>query len=330
MKRITWIDVLKFLGIGSIYFWHLGESIGNSYSVILLYHVPLFFFVSGCMESLQSETSFGTYLKKKARAVLVPFFIFAFLSMAVVICYEGFQFPLVKLMLKQIAYGGIRNRIFAYSLWFLTCLFVVSVLFQIIKKLKSRVFIFTAGIVLYIIAARYMPYKPNMVPIIPYNADCALYYMVYYCTGYCVFPCLKNFFEQKGKRRDRCLIVTGVLSGGYAIALFCGKDFLFFLEKIPVVRIFYPFMAAVVLIWLNIEAAYLLRNNAYMQKLGRETLYLCGNEFIIKTLAVSVLSLMGISVENGGALFGIVYVFILLGAVHFIVVPLQKRMRLMK
>ena len=192
MKRIAWIDVLKFIGIISIYFWHLGEGLGRSYEFILLYHVPLFFFVSGCTESLQKQTTFQEYLKKKVKMILVPFFLFALLSVAVVILYEKCNMELIKLMLKQIAFGGIRNRIFAYSLWFLTCLFVMSLLFQLIKCLKKRSLIFGAGIILYIFAARLMPYKPNMVPLLPYNADCALYYIVYYCTGYCIFRNYRN------------------------------------------------------------------------------------------------------------------------------------------
>lgn len=325
MKRIAWIDVLKLLGIISIYFWHLGEGLGRSYEFILLYHVPLFFFVSGCTESLQKQSSFKDYLKKKVKMILIPFFFFALISMLLVIIYEQCNIELIKLMLKQIAYGGIRNQIFAYSLWFLTCLFVMSLLFQLIKCLKKRSLIFMTGIILYVFAARFMPYKPNMVPILPYNADCMLYYIVYFCTGYCVFPKLQELIEKKGKKRNIVVGVAGAVSGAYAVCLFFGKDWLAVLEYIPVVRIFHPFVTALLLITVNLVVAVLVQKYLVLQKLGEETLYLCGSEFLIKTLAAGVLSFFGIGVEFTSPLIGFIYVSVLLLIVHFLFVPLEKK-----
>ena len=325
MKRIAWIDVLKFLGIVSIYFWHLGEGMGRSYEFILLYHVPLFFFVSGCTEALQKQSTLKEYVKKKVKMILVPFFFFSLVSMLVVIIYERCNFELVKLMVKQIVYGGIRNQIFAYSLWFLTCLFVMSLLFQLIKCLKKRSLIFAAGILLYVFAARIMPYKPNMVPIVPYNADCALYYIVYYCIGYCVFPKLQEFLEKEDKKRNVVIGVTGVICGAYAICLFLGLDWLAVLEKIPVVRIFYSLITALLLISLNIIVAWLLKKCSFLQKIGEETLYLCGSEFLIKTLAIVAFSFLGIGVNFTNPIIGFVYVLGLLLIVHFLLVPFEKK-----
>lgn len=323
MKRIAWIDVLKFIGIISIYFWHLGEGMGRSYEFILLYHVPLFFLVSGCTESLQKQTSFWEYLKKKVKMILVPFFLFALLSMVVVVIYEKCNMELVKLMLKQIAFGGIRNRIFAYSLWFLTCLFVMSLLFQLIRCLKKRSLIFAAGIILYIFAARIMPYKPNMVPLFPYNADCALYYIVYYCTGYCIFPKLQEFIEKKEKKHNIVIGVAGIVCGAYAVCLFLGKDWLAVMDYIPVVRIFHPFVTAMLLIAVNLVIALLLQKCCFLQKVGEETLYLCGSEFLIKTLAAGIMSLTGLEIT--GPVPGLIYVTILLLIVHFLLVPVEKK-----
>lgn len=324
MKRIAWLDVLKFLGIFAIYFWHLGEAAGRGYEFILLYHVPLFFFVSGCTESIQTQTNPVEYVKKKVKMILVPFFFFALLSMLLVIVYEKCNWNLIKLMLKQIAYGGIRNQIFAYSLWFLTCLFVMSLMFQLIKCLKKRVLIFLVGIVLYVFAARFMPYKPNMIPLLPYNVDCALYYLVYYCTGYCVFPKLQEFLEKEGKQRNLVVGVTGAVCGVYAVCVFFGMDWLGMLGKIPVIRIFQPYVTAMLLIGANLALSFLLQKLAFLQKLGAETLYLCGSEFFIKTLAAGTVAFFGIGVEFAHPLIGIGYVLVLLLVVHFLLVPVER------
>lgn len=327
MKRIEWIDVFKFIGIFIIYFWHLGEGTGRSYQFILIYHVPLFFFLSGCTESLQKEISFSDYVKKKAKTILLPFFSFAFLSMLLVICYERCGMPLILLMVKQILLGGMRNRIFAYSLWFLTCLFVMNLLFFFLKKGKRHSLIFLTGAALYVITARMLPYKPNLFPMLPYNADCALYYMVFYCTGYCVFPKMQEFLRQEGKEgktRNIVLAVAGILGGVYAVCLFFGKDGLAVLLRLPVIRIFHPYLSAMVLILWNAVLAFCLQKSGFLQKLGRESLYLCGNEFIVKTVAAIGASCLGIGIPLDGPVFCAVYTAVLLLAAHFILIPLEK------
>lgn len=327
MKRIEWVDVLKFLGIFIIYFWHLGESIGRSYQFILVYHVPLFFFLSGCMEALQKEMNFSGYVLKKVRTILLPFFFFAALSMLLVVCYERCGFSLILLMVKQILMGGLRNRIFAYSLWFLTCLFVTGILFRLIKKLEKPVFILGVGIVLYVITARFLPYKPNLFPLLPYNADCALYYMIYYCTGYCVFPKLQDFLQcgqEKKRKRNIVLAVAGIAGGSYAVCLFFGKDMLAPVLKLPVLRIFHPYLSAMILICVSAVLAFCLQKSRMLQCLGRESLYLCGNEFIIKTIVTIAASFLGVSVPSANPFSGVLYVVILLLLTHFVLIPLEK------
>lgn len=324
MKRIAWIDILKLFGMISIYYWHLCEGTGRGYQFILLYHVPLFFFLSGCTESLSKDVGFLQYAGKKVKGILLPFYFFAILSMFLVIVVERCGLPLIGLMVKQILLGGIRNRIFAYSLWFLTCLFSMSLLFFWIKQWKKKSRILLSGVVLFILAARFLPYKPNMIPLLPYNVDCALYYILYYCIGYCAFPYLQKFLDEKGRKRNSILAVSGGLCAVYAICLFFGKNALFFLEKIPVVRLFSPVITALLLIWLFLVAAFVLQPCLILQKMGAETLYMCGNEFIIKTLATIAFSALGIGMEWRTPFGDMVYVIVLLVLVHVVLVPLEK------
>lgn len=328
VKRIDWVDVLKCIGIFIIYFWHLGEGMGKSYEFLLRFHVPLFFFLSGCMESLQKETGFSSYVWRKVKNILIPFFFFAFFSMLLVICYEQCGLSLIGLMVKQILLGGMRNRIFAYSLWFLTCLFVMSIFFQLIKKLKRRSFIFITGMVLYVVTARFLPYKPDMFPLLPYNADCALYYTIYYCTGYCIFPELQKFLEsseEKKKIRNIVLAVTGVAGSVYAVLLFWGTDVTGILLKVPVFRIFHPYLVAMLLIIWCVVIAFCLQKSKIMQQFGRESLYLCGNEFFMKTLVTIAASFWGISIPMQNAAVGIVYVIIVMHLTHFMLIPIEKQ-----
>ena len=71
-QRIQWIDVAKGLAILIVV---LGHCIGNLTDpvnkIILAFHMPLFFFLSGYCVKV-SEIKFLPFLKKKAIALLVP------------------------------------------------------------------------------------------------------------------------------------------------------------------------------------------------------------------------------------------------------------------
>ena len=51
-KRIHWIDVARFLGIYFIFIGHFGDSAGYSFKYFYTFHVPMFFFLSGCTKNL--------------------------------------------------------------------------------------------------------------------------------------------------------------------------------------------------------------------------------------------------------------------------------------
>lgn len=124
------------------------------------------------------------------------------------------------------------------------------------EKREERSLIFLTGAVLYVITARVLPYKPNLFPMLPYNADCALYYMIFYCTGYCLFPKMQELLQEEGKSRNIVLAAVGILGGVYAVCLFFGKDGLAALLRLPVIRIFHPYLSAMILILWNTALAF--------------------------------------------------------------------------
>ena len=57
-QRIQWVDTAKFLGIFAIYLGHFAEASGNALDFVFSYHIPLFFFLSGCMSTYDRTPSF--------------------------------------------------------------------------------------------------------------------------------------------------------------------------------------------------------------------------------------------------------------------------------
>ena len=85
-KRIQWLDVMKCFGIFAIYLGHFGPESGYSHDFVFTHHVTLFFFVSGCTEALsRNNKQIRIYLAQKVKNILVPYFLFALLS---IIVYE--------------------------------------------------------------------------------------------------------------------------------------------------------------------------------------------------------------------------------------------------
>ena len=57
MERIKWMDVAKFFGIWAIYIGHYGTAVGNAYTFVFAFHVPLFFFL--VLEESQLTNAIG-------------------------------------------------------------------------------------------------------------------------------------------------------------------------------------------------------------------------------------------------------------------------------
>ena len=312
-KRIDWIDVAKFFGIYAIYLGHFGTAAGNAYGFVFSYHVPLFFFISGAVESLNTQERIGQYILKKTKSLLLPFYLFVFLSAF----FGGFQDALWKAVLK----GAVRNQFYAGSLWFLTCLFAVEVIFALLRKLKHAPLILTASVLMYYFAVVY--WKP---PRAFYNIDSALNYLIYFVIGYYTFPAIRKMFELKTNAAKFAFVITGALAFAYSFCVFKSHDPLNRLYAIPVAGRFFYVLRALIIIWLMLVMARILHGVPMFGELGRNTLYLCGSEYIIKILVPCAASIIGLQVDIQNLMQACIYTAVLLLLANRYMVPLEQRL----
>ena len=98
----------------------------------LVFTYVYFFICSGCLENFNHKTILEN-IQKKVINILIPFFFFAILGIlynAVLINTNVYIHENLMLLLK----GDIRNHInFGGGLWFLSCLFVIEILFSFIS-----------------------------------------------------------------------------------------------------------------------------------------------------------------------------------------------------
>lgn len=315
-KRITWIDVAKFIGIFSIYIGHFSKSAGHSYPFVFTYHVPLFFFLSGCTESFNKESSLLENFKKKTLHIIIPFFFFSLLSLLVYIIHTNCGLHEVSNQLTIIVKGAIRNTYFASSLWFLTCLYVISLLFQFIKKVNSNVIIFVICLLFYFISILWLKSTPKWF----FNIDSAFLYLIYYCLGYILFNKINIILQ----RNFIFLSISGIISFVFTAMLFFGRNLLQFAYSIPFIRYFAPVTTVLIVIWFVIIVSYLCKNIEWFTVVGKNTLYLCGNEYVVKNIIFYAAQIFGLNVNVQNPLSVYIYTVILIQVVIYYLAPFEK------
>lgn len=397
--RKSYLDVLKFIGIFFIYLGHMADAAGSFYPFVFMYHVPLFFFVSGCAETLGRKRSFPEYVIHKVKTILIPWLFFALVSIVAYTVYADRAFGLaeVQLSLVQILQGCVRNRFLAGSLWFFTCQFVICIVFRLMEKWK-HFFILLVCVLAYLAAAFLLPQNLPGEPSWYWNVDSAMYYMLYYCAGYLMFPGIDRILSGDRKNIDRPLsgdrksadgtlsgdrksadgtlsgnrksidsLLSGdkkrtdrVLSGSgenadersarvkssaignmavriaaaavwaaccvYTVLCYFGSDFLSFLWALPVAGTLIYYLQALVIILFFLGIAWILRDVEAFRKIGRDTLYLCGNEMIIKELIPAFAAVFGLEVSLDSTLETVVYIALLLVVTEKLLIPAEKQL----
>lgn len=138
-----WVDFLKGIAIVLVIAGHcnLPTSISN---IIYFFHMPLFFLISGYLEK-NCQQSFVGVFKKKAERLLYPYFTFgisiiAWNTLKNIKHTGNFTMLLYKRFIALIYGNYIWENNYEYigTLWFLVALFCVTLIGNIINRIKQR------------------------------------------------------------------------------------------------------------------------------------------------------------------------------------------------
>ena len=177
-RRIDWIDLAKAIGIIFVYIGHCNIPGVNLY--VYMFHMPLFFVISGFCWNIQRNGSmdFKSFLKKKFDGYIVPYFkICAICLMVIIIPHnlktlglnDGFWDSLLKYLFGITIYsrGTVEWLPMCSPVWFLTCLFCAEILLYFIMKTKyNLILVVMSGVLGYIMSL--------FGKIFPWNIDSAL------------------------------------------------------------------------------------------------------------------------------------------------------------
>lgn len=329
-QRYEWVDVLKALGIIAIYLGHCVDHTGKLHLFLYTYHVPLFFFVAGFFCISKREMSFKNYIKNKVSSILIPYlwFSIAYILMIGIAKSKG-DILSIFLMIKQTIFG-IRNQLPADSLWFLPCLFVISIMYEALYRIfKDRRRVLLCSVILFIITQTIFPQNPLTSPAYFFNIDSAMYYIIYYALGSEIFTYIKKFSYKSLNRSGKSVFVGSIiLFSIIAVTVFLvGRDSILEFMGMPnLINSILIVIVALIMIYLNIILSWILRKNSYLQVLGKSTLILCGTEQLLKAVIRGSFLLIGLNVDGAPNFIGITYAMICFLLSYDIVIPMVSKL----
>ncbi len=139
--RISSIDIAKALGMLTIMWGHV--RLGSwSTAFVYAFHIPLFFFLSGLVFNRDRYRDFNEFIKKRIKSLLIPYVIFSFITWIIWVAFsyvthldvESYWMPFAQTFIAQGSGGFLVHDV---PLWFVTCLFVIEMIYYFLSKLDS-------------------------------------------------------------------------------------------------------------------------------------------------------------------------------------------------
>ena len=333
-ERILWLDVAKFFGILFIFMlpFHSTATYGSNTGkgsdagcrpFMFAFLVQMFFALAGFSEHLSSTKSFKDCLIRNVKGLLLPFFCFSFVSLSIncIVTKSGETFWADVLCILQ---GNVRNAFVADALWFLSCLFVMRIVFYWMRKLlRYRVAIFALCLGLFLLADNVFDPHPLVKPSWHYNVDSAAYYFIFYAIGYCTFDWIRALLKLDTWQKRLFSSVALVPALIFTIYLFFNQN-LFAQIDLNFFNFLFTIITPLIVTYCILMLSRLLQELTLLQKLGQHSMYLCGTEYIVKACTLALLNSFKLGVEFKNPLGVYVYSFVLLLIAYYLFIPVEK------
>ncbi len=326
-NHYNFIDIMRLFAMFFVYVVHY-SYMGRYSDYFFLLLVPCFFFCSGFTSYRRSEEGLKQFVLLKLQRVAWPYISFSAISLFFQILFMELPLSGIIEWVKNIAYGA-RNVVPVVALWFLPCLFVLSILYHILQKAVKNKLLLLA--LCFVISASVKFIREE--PVWPWGIDMAGRFLIYYALGDYVHHLLYKYPPSLWKTRTKIMLVLAVVP--CAFVSFFG--FYFGIRYIPsLFSIFEPpfyMLAAEQFLYIITGMVCVLFISVCLQNVkplceaGKYTMWLCGLEKIVKLSLPFAFSAIGLtlSTEGGQAMLlqGIITMVI---CYYLFAKPLQKYM----
>lgn len=196
--RIEFVDLAKGVCILLVVLYHVGIEIPH-FDVI---RMPLYFIISGLF--FKSYGSVKSFVLKKTNKILVPFIAFYLLSYCIFYIIKVFDKNL-NLLDNGILDVFVSHHIFNTPIWFLLCLFWVSIIFCILYNWISNEYLLGIVILGIGIAGSILKHFSIYLPLF---LDSSVSALPFYYVGYLL---KKSKILLPNKYDKYCLILSALL-----------------------------------------------------------------------------------------------------------------------
>lgn len=279
-ERLQWIDIGKGIGICLMYYGHIGCP-DIILRMIYAFHMPLFFFLSGYVLSINMP--FAKFIKKKIKGLIRPFLIFGVLVILV-------NF-IISLLINN-DYDLLYNLYYLFAqqmgtparLWFIPCLFISSLISYFILNSRHDVIWFLCFNVAAWLNVYYFSIN------IPWYIDVAIICSFFMILGYRLKEQKYNLFLDT--LQLWCISILFIILT--IINSYCGVvDIARNLYANPI--LFYTNAVLGIIVTINVAIRI---NNKYIEYIGYNSLlFMFLNSIAIK-LVRKIISLLKISLFN--------------------------------
>lgn len=184
-KRIEWVDIAKGIGIICVVIGHTEISDTLFGRIIYLFHMPLFFYISGYLYKKQENMK--AHLKNKSIQLLIPYFVFLFIFTPVnglsdLLNNTSLSISDIISFVLKILSGGKNIGGATTVFWFITCFYLTQILYNLLHNKFSEKSINYIAVVMLILG--YL--SPMLIADIniPWNANVVLVALPVYHIGY--------------------------------------------------------------------------------------------------------------------------------------------------
>jgi fucose 4-O-acetylase-like acetyltransferase len=190
-NRFVYIDMLKGFGILAVVVAHVladPVTFNDSSSlvrIIYMFHMPLFFFITGYLSSIRSN--YQAFFVEKFKQLIIPYFVY----FVIVFALQRYLAKDPIGLFTSLVYGGRQLYGYLGVFWFVPCLFMTQ---QFTNYLLAR---FTLKANLIIISAcllvSYLNHSYLQEAKFPYNANVVFAAAPFYFCGYLFKNHIKNW-----------------------------------------------------------------------------------------------------------------------------------------
>ncbi len=330
-ERYGWLDVMKLFAIWLIYTTHY-DGMGRFGLLGQFSALGILFFASGFTAFTRKDRPWKGFLLEKAQRLLVPYFAFGVLTLAVrVFLFELSIGDMIDWM-KRLVWGA-RNVCPVAAMWFLPCLFFMSIYYQALQKLLKNNRWALLGVSFLISAAVKFIHEG---PVLPWGIDMAGRFLIYYALGDFASG-LWRAWKQKGTVPRPALAAGLVLAGvsfyifyinfyyglGYFPSLFGVQEASF--AVLSGITLLYQCSAIVCAACVGLA----LQRLPLLCRMGQMTLVFCCTEQIVKVVLPLLFAAVGLTLPDsgtqvGGAAMALQAMGMLLAAYYGLAVPLAQ------